>query len=109
MKKRFKWMVCLLAALCLGLGPSTVSAQSDYSFAAVRKALDIGEQVDFAALLNGTAVSWSSSAPSILSVDQKGQGTGMRMGAAVVTATTAAGPSAACAVSVGYYTGIDLS
>lgn len=109
MKKRFKWMVCLLAALCLGLGPSTVSAQSDYSFAAVRKALDIGEQVDFAALLNGTAVSWSSSAPSILSVDQKGQGTGMRMGAAVVTATTADGQSAACAVSVGYYTGIDLS
>lgn len=105
-------MVCLLAALWFSTGSvsATVSTQAGFSFLAVREALDIGEQVDFSALLqNGSAVSWSSSAPDILSINMNGQGTGMKMGTAVVTAISAQGQSAACSVTVGYYTGIDLS
>lgn len=112
MKKRFKWMACLLAAIWLGAGSASaaVSAESAFSFTASREALDIGEQVDFASLLqNGAAVSWESSAPDILFVSETGQGTGVKMGTAMVTAVNAGGQSAACAVTVGYYTGIDLS
>lgn len=110
MKKRYAWIWCLLMLAWMGISPIAASAQASLSFSAPRKALDVGEQVDFSALLqNGTATKWQSSDNGIAKVDAQGMVTGMKMGTAVITAKDAANQSAVCTVTVGYYTGVDLS
>ena len=45
-------------------------------------------------------ITWTSSDPSIASVDENGKVTGIDLGTAVITATTKYGPSAKCTVTV---------
>ncbi len=44
-------------------------------------------------------ITWSSSAPQVVSVDEKGNIEALRVGTAVITATNAAGDSASCTVT----------
>jgi len=50
--------------------------------------------------VNGISVTWSSSNPKIVSVDQEGNIKGLRQGTATITATTEDGETAACEVTV---------
>lgn len=109
MKKTYAWLLCLLVLAGMSLGVP-VSAQEAFSFSAPRESLNTGKQKDLSELLqNGEAVQWSSSDESVAVVDGAGVVTGTGLGAADITARTASGQSAVCRVTVGLYTGIDLS
>ena len=109
MKKTYAWFLCLLLLAGMSLGVPA-SAQEAFSFSVPRESLDTGKQKDLSELLqNGEAAQWSSSDESVAVVDDAGVVTGTGLGAADITARTASGQSAVCRVTVGLYTGIDLS
>ena len=109
MKKIYAWILCLLMLMGMSLG-APVSAQEVFSFSVPRESLDTGKQKDLSELLqNGEAAQWSSSDESVAVVDDAGVVTGTGLGAADITARTASGQSAVCRITVGLYTGVDLS
>ena len=57
----------------------------------------------------GAQITWTSSAPEIAGVDEKGLVTAYALGQAVITAETQTGDFDTCVVSAGFYNGIDVT
>lgn len=110
MKQRCVRIVALLCLLAMGLGMLTASAQEALTLVAPRKAVDVGEWVDLSSWVKtGTATKWTSSDASVLKVDADGTATGQKRGEVTLTAYGVGDQTATCTVTVGYYTGIDVS
>ena len=56
-----------------------------------------------------SGLTWTSSNSEVATVDSTGKVTGLKMGRVKITATAPDGGTASCMVSVGFYTGIDVS
>jgi uncharacterized protein YjdB len=85
----------------ISLSPATLSLwQGEYNHVSVA----------FAPSDSTSAVTWTSSAPSIAEVDQSGKVTAVKAGSATITAQSAdGGHTATCAVTVNAFTGIELT
>ena len=73
------------------------------------KSVGIGEQLELIPTTSEeTQITWTSSDPSVAEVNEYGIVTGIKMGQARITATTATGNQDYTCVSVGFYNGIDI-
>lgn len=87
----------------------TASAKEALILVSPRKAIAVEETLDLTTLIkSGTVTKWQSSDPTVLSVNAS-KAVGKKLGDATLTATDADGKTATCYVTVGYYTGIDVS
>lgn len=103
-------IIGMLFLLSVTLGMLTASAEEPLIFAAAREAVDVGEWVELSTwLASGSATGWKSADPSILLVEEDGTATGQKRGETVVTAYGAGEQEITCTVTVGYYTGMDVS
>ncbi len=95
------------AALCLGLFcvGMPVSA-AGVAISQTIDSVDVGESITLSAGQAGAT--WTSSDPTVATVDENGVVTGRSMGKATITATYG-GQSDSCVVSVGFLNGIDVS
>lgn len=110
---RIKRGLCavLSVMLCLSCAAAAMAAELQSDAVAMEQTL-YSVQIGSTVQINARSLqelTWSSSAPDIVSVTQEGLATGKRMGQAVITATAENGAYAACTVSCGYYNGMDVS
>lgn len=108
--KHIPRILSILLSLLLVAGAAVfpVSAEEGFHLDKERAAVQLGAKLQLTAS-ESDGVSWKSSDDKIAEVDQKGLVTAKKMGQAVITAEARTGETAACTITSGFYTGIDVS
>ncbi len=111
MKKQILRILSMLCLLALGMsGFPALAAAETLTLATPRLAIAVEEWVDLSGLvLSGKVTGWTSSDATVLKVAADGSATGLKVGQATLTAKGANNQIATCTVTVGYYSGIDVS
>ncbi|MCQ4021651.1 MULTISPECIES: GH25 family lysozyme [unclassified Ruminococcus] len=109
LRKRYKFIVLIVALLTFVFSISVTSASASSAGVSISKAhysVQIGSTVKIDAI--GTNITWSSSDTSVVTVNRLGEVKGISMGKATVTAKSGS-YSATTEISCGFYKGIDVS
>jgi len=93
-----------MSATCVITVTQSTTAATGITINPATTSIEIGSYTDLKAVLTpagaNEAITWTSNMPAVATVDQNGRVSGVAMGAAVITATTASGKSASCQVMV---------
>ena len=110
--KNTKRFIYILLLFCIiSIYSIIISTTNAASFSFKRKSINVYDTFDLKSIINesNNITSYSSSDNSIVSVNNNGIITGNKMGQATIYATDNTGNTINCLVSVGFFTGIDIS
>lgn len=111
MRKCIIILIVFFMIFCI-FSTTKILAAGSINFDYKRKAININEMFDIDSILTGNTgekILWSSSDKTVAAVSNTGIVAGKKLGQAIIRATAPNGEYSECIVSVGYYTGIDVS
>ena len=93
-----------MSATCIVNVTASTTTATNVTLNQTTASIEIGSYINLKATITpantSETITWSSSTPSVASVDQNGKVTGVAMGIAIITATTSSGKTATCQVTV---------